>query len=445
MEARDVLERLEEGGIENLWLIYHDYGGRSAGKTVPPESYESALEKGIAFTPANLAVTMQDHIISDPPYGAHSGDFMAVPDPNSYAVLPYRPSTARTHVWMRTEEGAPWDGCPRTRLQNVIDELAAEDVSVVSAFEAECHLYSKVDAGEFEPVNRDGMFAIVGLDREYDLWRTAVHVLRDMGVGVTQVSKESGPSQYELNIRHATAMKSVDDYLTMIELVRTLSRETGRVVTFMPKPYAHLPGNGLHVHMSLWDAAGKRELTPGEEDEPLSDIALFFTGGLLAHANAITGIAAPTVNSYKRLLPGTWAPAHNCWGVGNRAALVRVPGLIGRRRIEFRSGDNACNPFLFLTALLAAGLDGIRNKIKPPEPYNYDVGHLSDEEAAARGLPLLPRSLPEAFAALETDEVIGEAIGSTILDLFLKIKRHEMMEYNSHVHPFEREYYLEVV
>jgi len=445
MDARDVMKRLESDGIQNLWVIYHDYSGRACGKTVPPESFESVLEKGLNFTPANLTVTMQDHFITAPPYGAHSGDFMAVPDPDSYAVIPYHDATARTHVWMRTEEGGPWGGCPRTRLQNVIDEFAAEGLSVMSAFEAECHVYGKVGDGEYEPANFDGLFSIAGLDRQYDIWKSAVHTLRDMGVGVTQICKEGGPAQYELNLRHAPAMKSVDDYLTMKEVIRYMTRQAGWIVTFMPKPYAHLFGNGLHVHLSLWDLDGKKDMSAGEGDEPLSDLGRWFTGGCLAHAAAITAVSAPTVNSYKRLLPGSWSPAHICWGVGNRAALVRVPGLIGRRRIEFRSGDNMCNPFMYLTAILAAGLDGIRNQIDPGEPHNDDVGVLPTEEALARGLTFLPRSLDEAFAALEADDLIKDAIGPAILDLFLKVKRHEAMEYALHVHPWERKYYLEVI
>ncbi|MCK5053789.1 MAG: type I glutamate--ammonia ligase, partial [Anaerolineales bacterium] len=159
----------------------------------------------------------------------------------------------------------------------------------------------------------------------------------------------------------------------------------------------------------------------------------------------LTGIGAPIVNSYKRLLPGSWAPAHVCWGVSNRAALVRIPAMGRRRHIEFRSGDNAINPFVYLTAVLAAGLDGIHKQIKPPAPIDYDVGHLSDEEAAARGIPRLPSNLPDALAALEADDVIAEALGSIILPEFLKVKRTELAAYNLQVHPWERKLYLEVI
>jgi len=230
-------------------------------------------------------------------------------------------------------------------------------------------------------------------------------------------------------------------------VVRALAREAGWVASFMPKPYADLPGCGLHLHLSLWDGEGQRDLSIGEaDDEPLSPLGRRFLGGLLAHAPALTGAGSPIVNSYKRLLPGSWSPAHVCWGVGNRAALVRIPGMGRRRHLEFRSGDNAANPFIFLTAVLAAGLYGIRNQIEPPAPVEDDVGAVTtEEEAAARGLKFLPRTLPEALAAFEADQVVAEALGPVVFSEFLKVKRSELAAYNLHVHPWERKMYLEAI
>jgi glutamine synthetase len=267
-----------------------------------------------------------------------------------------------------------------------------------------------------------------------------------MGVVVEQLGKEYGPAQYEATTHYDEAIKAVDDYLTFKEVVRALAREAGWVASFMPKPYAHLPGSGLHLHLSLWDADGQRDLSIGEaDDEPLSPLGLHFLGGLLDHAPALVGVGSPTVNSYKRLLPGSWSPAHVCWGVGNRAALVRIPSMGRRRHLEYRSGDNAANPFIFLTAVLAAGLDGIQNQIDPPAAVNEDVGHLSSEEVSAQGIEFLPRTLPEALDALETDEVVAEALGPVIFHEFLKVKRSELAAYDLHVHPWERDMYLEVI
>jgi glutamine synthetase len=446
MDAQEVLNRLKNEGIEHLWVIYNDYSGRACTKTVPKERFGSVLDHGLVFARANLDFNLEDHMAPDSVFLAHTGDFLAVPDPNSYAPIPYREATARMHSFMRADDGSVWEGCPRTQLQRVVDAYAEGGLSVRVGFEAELMLFEPTDDGGYQPADSDGMFTLSGLDRHYELWRRVIDSLHAMGVAVEQLGKEYGPAQYEATTRYDDALKAVDDYLTFKEVVRALAREAGWVASFMPKPYAHLPGCGLHLHMSLWDADGKRDLSIGEaDDEPLSPLGLHFLGGLLAHAPALAGVGSPIVNSYKRLLPGSWSPAHICWGVGNRAALVRIPSMGRRRRIEYRSGDNAANPFIFLTAVLAAGLDGIQNQIEPPAAVDEDVGHLSAAEAAAQDIDFLPRTLPEALAALDADEVMAEALGPVIFHEFLKVKRSELAAYDLHVHPWERDMYLEVI
>jgi glutamine synthetase len=447
MDMPGLLKRLENDSIEHLWVIYHDYSGRSCAKTVPREQFASVAERGVVFARANLDFTVEDHQAAGAQFLADSGDFLAVPDPDSYAPLPYRQATARAHAFMRADtEGEIWEGCPRTQLGRMVEAYSAEGLSVQVGFEAEFTMFVKAGDGEYAHSDHDGMFTVAGLDRHAALWQEVIQTLLKMGVSVVQHGKEYGPGQYEMTTRRAPPIKAADDYLTLKEVVRALAREAGWIATFMPKPYAEWAGNGLHLHLSLWDRDGAHDLSMGEaEDEPLSPLGRHFLGGLLAHAHALTGIGAPTVNSYKRLLPGSWAPAHVCWGVGNRSALVRIPALGQRRHIEFRSGDNAINPFVYLTAVLAAGLDGIRDQIEPPAPIDYDVGHLSDEEAASRGVARLPDNLTDALAALEADEVIAEALGSIIFPEFLKVKRAELAAYNLHVHPWERKLYLETI
>ena len=390
--------------------------------------------------------TLEDHQADGASFLAETGDFMAVPDPNSYAPIPYHQATARVHAFMRADDGSNWDGCPRTQLQRMIEAYAAEGLSIRVGFEPEFSLFEQTGDGQYHPADNDGMFTVAGLDRHFPLWRKVINVLRDMGVTVDQIGKEYGPAQYEATTRYDEPLKAVDDYLTFKEVVRSLAREAGYVASFMPKPYAHLPGCGLHLHLSLWDVEGQRDLSIGEvADAPLSLLGEHFVAGLLAHASALSGIGSPIVNSYKRLLPGSWSPAHICWGVGNRAALVRIPGMGRRRRVEFRSGDSAANPFIFLTAILAAGLAGIRNKLEPPPPVTEDIGHLSEAEVTEQGLKFLPRSLLEALNALEADSVIAEALGPVIFNEFIKVKRTELATYDLHVHPLEREMYLETI
>jgi len=440
---------MEREAIENLWIIWHDYSGRACTKTISRERFGTVFERGVVFARADLDFNLQDHMAPGSVFTAETGDFLAIPDPTSYAVIPYWEATSRMHAFLRADDGSVWEGCPRTRLQHIVDAYAAEGLCVRVGFEAEFTLFEPVEGreGEYRPADNDGMFTVSGLDRHYHLFQSLVDNLHAMEVLVEQLGKEYGPGQYEATTRYDEPLKAVDDYLTFKELVRALARDTGQVATFMPKPYSHLPGNGLHLHLSLWDATGQQDLSRGQTDEePLSPLGRHFLGGLLAHAPALTGAGSPIVNSYKRLLPGSWSPAHICWGVGNRAALVRIPSMGRRRHIEYRSGDNACNPFIFLTAVLAAGLDGIRNQIEPPAPIEYDVGVVTtQEEAAARGLEFLPRSLPEALDAFEADEVVAQALGPVIFNEFLKVKRSELAAYNLHVHPWERQVYLEVI
>ena len=444
MATQALLDRLEADEIEHLWIIYQDYNGRSQAKTVPKARFKSALENGIVFARANLDFTLEDHQADGAIFLADTGDFMAVPDPRSYAIVPYHDHTARVHAYMCQEDGQMWDGCPRGRLEALLQQFEAAGMTVQAAFEPEFSLFQKDETGHYTPVESNTMFTAEGLDQQYGLIQSIVERCEQMGVPVTQIGKEYGPGQYEGGVQHADPITAIDRYLIYKDVVRAMARAHGFVATFMPKPFDHLPGNGLHVHLSLWDTEGQQALSAGQSgDEPLSPLGLNFLAGLLHHSPALAGAGSPTVNSYKRLQPGSWSPAHACWSVGNRAALIRVPGLGSRRHLEFRSGDNACNPYIFLISLLAAGLDGINQQMVAPEPVNEDVGHLSDAEVQARGLTYIPRTVSEALAALAVNEVMASALGDIIHGEFIKVKRTELASYNLAVHAWERQIYLE--
>ena len=443
MSADQLLGRLEADGIEHLWVVYHDYSGRSCAKTVPRERFEAVAERGVVFAHANLSMRMDDVQPADATFLADSGDFLAVPDPVSYARVPHQPATARVHVFMRADDLSPWPGCPRTRLGRILDAYAERGMSVRAGFEPEFFLFRRGDDGEYVPADRDGMYTVRGLDRHNALWRSVIDDMRAMDVTVEQLGKEYGPAQYEGTARYAEALRAVDNHLLFKDTLHARARESGLVASFMPKPFEHLPGCGLHVHLSLWNAAGERELSCGVGDEALSEVGRRMAAGLLAHARGLSGVGSPIVNSYKRLQPGSWAPAHVGWGVGNRAALVRVPGTGPRGHLEYRSGDNASNPFVWLTALLAAGLDGIERGLALPPPIDFDIGHMSEAEVRSRGIDFLPRSLSEALDAFESDSVLTGALGPIVGTEHLKLKRSELSAYDLHVHPWERRMYLE--
>lgn len=445
-DAAMLLARLERDGIEHLWVTYHDYSGVACAKTMPRSSFRSAVEDGVVFAMANLNMDILDHQAATATLLADSGDFLAVPDPRSYVVLPRYPSTARVNAWMRATDGSPWPGCPRTRLQGIVDELRDEGYSAYVALEPEFYLLKRDDAGNYQPANRARMYTEEGLAIEDQFIRQAMDDLAAMGIQVPQLGKEYSLGQYEMSVRHTDPIAAVDHYYALKGAVRDAARDRGYVATFMPKPFAAWSGNSLHVHVSVWDAAGGRDLTASiDDDTSLSEVGRWFMGGLLRHIDALTGLGSPTVNSYKRLLPGSWAPANPYWGYGNRSGVIRVPGVGDRRHIELRSGDNSAQPALFVTGLLAAGVDGIRQRIDPGPPVERDVGHMTAEEIAAAGFGFLPRTLPEALAALEADEVVAGAVGAEALKHFLAVKCNELAQYDLEVHPWERDTYLEVI
>jgi len=435
-------EHLEADGVTQLWVMYHDYSGLAHAKSVPPERFTAVVTSGVGFAKANMDFNILDHQVPQPAFGAETGDFFAVPDPATYAPLPYHPGAARVYTHLTLPDGARWAGCPRATLETVVACFAQEGWRVRVAFEPECYLLRRDAAGAgYAPADQTRMFAAAGLDHHWTVLARLTDTLRAMGVTLEQVGAEYGPGQYEINVRHAAPLQAADDLLTLKEVLRALTREEGLLASFMPKPYTELPGCGLHVHLGLEDADGQNVLD-GDGPAGLSDRGRAFVGGLLAHAPALCGVGAPTVNSYQRLLPGSWSPAHMCYGPGNRAALVRVPDG-GSRHVEFRAGDNTCNPHLFLASLLAAGLDGLRRDLEPGAPALDDVGHLSDADAAARGVGFLPRTATQALDAVEADATIMEALGPVIGPAFLRVKRSEDAAHALVVGDWERAAYLE--
>lgn len=437
-----MLDRIEAADLRGLWIVFHDYSARACAKWVPREGILGALARGGIFARANLNFTIDDQQVEQPRFGADSGDFFAVPDPTTFAQLPYRPGIGRVLSYLHTEDGALWEGCPRGRLNAQIDALAARGLSARVAFEPEFTLFRKMDDGSYQPADEQAMYSVDRIATHYELLTRIEQALTDQGVRVVQIGSEYGAGQVEINLAHESPLKASDDLLTFRETVKTLARDAGLIATFMPKPFAHLAGNGVHVHLSLWDRDGLNGHSTGDGPLGLSADLAYFMAGVLEHARALCGVAAPTVNSYKRLLPASWAPAHVAYGSGNRAALVRVPGS-SRRRIEFRAGDHTANPYLALTALIAAGIDGFDRQLDPGPPAEGDLGHLSAADLARQGVTFLPRSAGEALDAVEADPVVMAALGPVCGPELLRVKREELARYERHVGEWERGVYFE--
>ncbi len=434
-------DRLVAEGYAHLWVCYTDYNGRLAGRSIPRSRFAHVAERGTNFAKANFNFTLLDQQVPDPRFTADTGDVLAIPDPEAIYPLPFHPGTALFFAILHEEDGSIWDGCPRAALQRAVAALAEAGLSARVGLEPEFYLFSDE---ALTPTTRAGMYTIAGLDAQAAFIEQLTQHLVEMDITLEQIGKEYGPGQYEATVTPADPVTTADRYLVFRLAVRSLARAHGLRASFMPKPDAALAGCGLHVHLSLRDlATGADRTADPDHSSGLSAEARAFLAGWLEHADALTGLGAPTANSAKRLQPASWAPAHVCWGIGNRAALVRVPGLGARARLEFRSGDNTCNPYLYVAGLIWAGLDGLRRGLDPGPPAEADVGRLPAGELAARGIRFLPRSTEAALEALATDTTLAEGLGALLHQEFLRVKRAELATYQLQVTPWERTAYFE--
>ena len=424
-----------EHATNHLWVVYTDYHGRMAGRDVPRSRVQRVAERGTNFAKANFNFTIRDEQSQHPFFGADSGDVLAIPDPASVAMAPYQPDTAIAFATLHQEDGSIWEGCPRAALKRAVAALAEAGLSARVAFEPEFYLFNEVDQ---HPITSAGMYTIDGLSDGMEFVRRLAEALPELGIDLEQIGKEYGQGQFEANIAPDSPVQAAEDLFLLRMGIRGIAKSLGQHASFMPKLALNAAGSGLHVHLSLQDISGDDRTADSSHPTGLSSTARAFMAGWLEHAQSLTALGAPTANSYKRLQPASWAPAHICWGIGNRAALVRVPGPGKRARLEFRAGDNTASPFLFLAGLIWAGLDGVHQELDPGDPVTTDAGHLSAEEIVEQGMRFLPRDAGTAFDALERDVALKAGLGPLIHSEFLRVKRHELAAYNLQVTEWER-------
>jgi len=448
------LERLRALGASALWVVYHDYAGLGRAKAVPKGRFADVATSGVSFAMANWDLIVNDHQVPHPAFGADSGDFWALPDPSFIVPVPGRPGVAQAAATLLTDTGEPWPGDPRALLAAQVDRLAARGIHVQTAFEAEFAIVPADRGPDGLLTDPSRMFTVDELDHRWALGERLLAALETAEIPVHQWAKEYGPGQFELSLLPADPVAAADRHLFARQVLRALSRELGLQASSMPKPFTDLPGNGLHVHLGLVGDDGTELVADPADDTALGPVGRAAVGGLLAHAAAQSALGSPTPNSYKRLLPGSWAPAHVAWALGNRAALVRIPGRGRGRHLEYRAGDGLAHPHLFLTGLLAAIADGLERGLEPPtSAAGIDVGHLTDAEARAQGFERLPDRLSTALDALEADSVLLAALGPVVPAHYLAAKRYELEMYReesgadedtTEVTPWERATYFGV-
>src|SRR5918998_2209632 len=427
--AADVLARVEEENVEFIRFWFTDIFGQLKSFAVGREELPGALEEGMGFD--GSSITGFNRI--------EESDMIAMPDPSTFRILPWR--TGETHKVGRLfcdvlkPGGEPYEGDPRFQMRRAL--ARAREMGFDHYYlgpELEFFLF-KDDKGT-EVLDRGGYFDLTTLDVASDFRRDVVFTLRDLGIPVEYTHHEVGPSQHEIDMRFADGLEMADNTMTYRIAVKEVAAAHGHYATFMPKPLFGENGSGMHTHQSLF--RGEQNAFFDAEDEYyLTDVAKGFIAGLLRHAREMSALFAPSVNSYKRLVPGYEAPVYVAWSRRNRSALVRVPlyepGEEKATRAELRCPDPSCNPYLAFAAMLHAGLEGIERGYELPPPMERNLYDLTEEERLGMGVQHLPESLGEAIEEMAGSELVERALGSHIFDRYIALKRDEWLDYRTQV------------
>jgi glutamine synthetase len=441
----EIRRRSEELGVEFYFAQFVDMYGRPSAKLIPAANLDDLVTDGAGF--AGFAAGEIGQAPSDP-------DIAAMPDLASFTPVPWQPNLARFACDV-TVEGEDWPYCPRTILRRMLARAKTKGYELKIGLELEYFLVRKRDDGSLEladPLDtlEKPCYDMTGLTRQYEFLTTVSKYVNQLGWGNYANDHEDANGQFEQNFVYEDALTSCDRAIFFRYMVHTLAEKQGMIATFMPKPFSNLTGNGCHFHMSLWD--GETNLFLDEADPRglgLSELAYHYIGGLKKHARAYSAVTAPTVNSYKRLKLGTtvsgatWSPVWISYGYNNRTQMLRIPGP---GRIEDRTIDGSCNPYLAAAAVLAAGLDGIENRLDAGEPNSENLYASSYDELRGRGLQTLPTNLLEATLELEQNDTLREALGrgrdEDYVDYYIRVKREEWNRYHEQVTPWEINEYL---
>ncbi|MGE5405877.1 MAG: type I glutamate--ammonia ligase [Candidatus Saccharibacteria bacterium] len=441
MTKQEVMEKAKEFGVKFIRLQFTDMLGQLKNVAIPMSQLEKALDGELMFDGSSI-----DGFVR-----IEESDMYLKPDLDSFQIFPWRSpnmDVARLICDIHDKEEKPFEGCPRLNLKRVIKE--AEDMGFVMNVgpEAEFFLFLQDEAGKATTITHDnaGYFDLGPVDMAENARRDMVLTLEEMGYEIEASHHEVAPGQHEIDFRYDDALSIADKIMTFKLVVRSIAQRHGLHATFMPKPLEGINGSGMHCHQSLSTLDGKNAFYDANDPDGLSLIARYYVGGIMKHARAIAAITNPTINSYKRLVPGYEAPVYVAWSQANRSCLIRVPAKRGAgTRIEVRNPDPSCNPYLAVAVMLAAGLDGIKNKILPPDEIGSNIYHMSEDERIRLGIESLPGSIAEAMEELAKDEVIKAALGPHIYEKLAEAKKQEWDEYRCAVHNWEIDRYLTII
>jgi glutamine synthetase len=432
---KEILSLLASDKVRFIRIVWCDNANIIRAKAVHRTSFTpSCMQYGVGISEAQQAVP----VMFDAPSGGSGlgpvGEVRLVPDLNTAVLLPYAPGHARVMGDMM-KDGRPWPFCPRDFLKRMISAASQMNLQIQAAFENEFYLLKPIpeatadaDTGRiFSPVPADQtLFAATA---SMDLQRAVIDDIADalaaQGIMVEQYYPESGPGQQEITIRHTDTLSAADRQIAFRETVKAVAMHHGLRATFMPKPFENQAGSGCHLHLSLWQNGAN--LIP-DGSGGLSAVARSFTAGILSHLPALMALTTPSINSYRRIRPHCWSGAFRCWGFDNREAAIRVPThpeIPSPTHLELKTVDASSNPYLALGAVLAAGLDGIRRGMQPPDPVSLDPGILTEAERTALGIDALPTRLGASLEALRKDGALLEALGPDLARAFLAVRQAE--------------------
>jgi glutamine synthetase len=434
--SRDVLKVVKERNVSFVQFWFTDVLGVQKIFSITPDELETGLEEGMGFDGSSIAGFCR----------IEESDMIAMPDPATFQIIPWRPTdrpVARMICDIQTPDGKPYEGDPRYVLKKTLKKVTEQGYTFFVGPELEFFYFASDKAPEF--LDMGGYFDGLPVDRATDLRRQTIFALQEMGIMVEYSHHEVAPSQHEIDLRYDEALKMADKVMTYRAAVKEIARLNGVYATFMPKPVFGQNGSGMHVHQSLFKG-GKNTFFDAKDKYHLSKTAKQYMAGIMTHAPEITAICNQWVNSYKRLVPGYEAPVYVAWARRNRSAMVRVPmykpGKEKATRMEYRSPDPACNPYLAFAVMLAAGLKGIEKGYKLPEPVETDIYEMDEKARADAGITSLPGSLYEALQIVQESALVRETLGDHIFEKFIENKKVEWDRFRTHVSQYEIDRYL---
>jgi glutamine synthetase len=438
-----VLRALEERDVRFVRLWFTDVLGFLKSVAVAPAELDNAFDEGIGFDGSAIEGFAR----------VYEADMLAKPDASTFQVLPWRgdgAATARMFCDIQLPDGGASYADPRHVLKRTLSRAGDLGFTFYTHPEIEFFLFkNKPKTGRIPvPVDTSGYFDHTAQGLGQDFRREVITMLESMGISVEFSHHEGAPGQQEIDLRYADALSTADNIMTFRVVVREVALSQGIFASFMPKPFTAHPGSGMHTHLSLFEGDRNAFYEAGAEYH-LSSVGRSFIAGLLRHSAEITAVTNQWVNSYKRIIGGGEAPSFVCWGHNNRSALVRVPMYKPHKgqstRVEMRSIDSACNPYLAYALLLAAGLKGIEEDYELPREAEDDVWSLTDDERRALGIAPLPHNLDQAIREMENSELVAETLGEHVFDFFLRNKRAEWRDYRGQVSQFELDRLLAVL